>query len=140
MPETEEIVINTGPILALVAATGDLTVLRMHRRVWVLFEVCQEILAGGAHGFSVPEFTTADWLHKTIAAREIMPFLANSLDRGEAAVIQLALDENVPTVCIDEAAERRIARLSGMSVTGSIGIRLRAKREGRPLDMREAIH
>lgn len=139
MPETEEIVINTGPLLALVAATSDLTLLRMYRRVWVPFEVCQEVLAGGSHGFAVSEFTAADWLHKTVVARKITPFLANSLDRGEAAVIQLALDENVPTVCIDEAAGRRIARLSGLLVTGSIGILLRAQREGHTLVMREAI-
>ena len=33
-------------------------------------------------------------------------------------------------VCIDEAAGRRVARLYGMSLTGSIGILIRAKREG----------
>ena len=35
MPDTRDIVINTGPILALVAALGDLRVLRMYREVWV---------------------------------------------------------------------------------------------------------
>jgi predicted nucleic acid-binding protein len=48
--------------------------------------------------------------------------LLNTLDRGEAAVIQLALDEGVHTVCIDEAAGRRIARLNGLSVRGAISI------------------
>ncbi|WP_243714094.1 hypothetical protein [Nostoc sp. 106C] len=59
--------------------------------------------------------------------------LLNSLDLGEASVIQLALNKNIPTVCIDEAVGRGIARLSGLLVTGSIGILLRAKREGYPL-------
>ena len=58
---------------------------------------------------------------------------------GEAAVIQLALDENIQTVCIDEAVGRRIARLNGLSLTGSTGILLRAKKSGYPLQMQKAI-
>ena len=45
-------------------------------------------------------------------------------------IIQLALNQNIQTVVIDEVAGRRIARLNGLSVTGSIGILLRAQREG----------
>jgi len=48
MPETQEIVINTGPIIAIVAALGNLSVLQIYQRVWVPLEVCQEIQAGGA--------------------------------------------------------------------------------------------
>jgi predicted nucleic acid-binding protein len=79
MPNTEEIVINTSPMIALVAALG------------------------------------------------------------EAAVIQLALDEGIQTVCIDETAGRRVARLNGLAVTGSIAVLLRAQREGYMFSMREAI-
>ncbi|MEQ9670107.1 DUF3368 domain-containing protein [Coleofasciculus sp. G2-EDA-02] len=49
------------------------------------------------------------------------------------------MNENIQTVCIDEVAGRRIARLSGLSVTGSIDILLRAKREGYPLSIQQAI-
>jgi predicted nucleic acid-binding protein len=65
----------------------------------------------------------------------ISPLLLNSLDLGEAAVIQLAINENIQTVCIDEAAGRRVARLSGLSLTGTIGILLRAKKEGYPISV-----
>ena len=49
------------------------------------------------------------------------------------------LDKNIKTVCIDEAVGRRIARLSGLTVTGSVGILLRAKQEGHPITIKEAI-
>ncbi len=125
MPETQRIVINTAPLIALVAALGDLTVLpSLYTQVFVPFEVCQEILAGGSSGFAVAEFETATWLQKQQTPLNISPLLLNSLDRGEAAVIQLAINENIQTVCIDEVAGRRIARLSGLSVTGSIGVLL----------------
>ena len=42
---------------------------------------------------------------------EIAPILVNSLDQGEAAVIQLALDKNSQTVCTDEAAEAALVHV-----------------------------
>jgi predicted nucleic acid-binding protein len=140
MPKTESIVINTTPLIAIVAALGDLTILpSLYTQVLVPFEVCQEILAGGYSRFAVAEFEIASWLQKQQTPLNISPLLLNSLDRGEAAVIQLAMNKNIPIVCIDEVAGRRVARLSGLSLTGSIGILLRAKREGYPFSMQQAI-
>ena len=139
MPDTKEIVINTGPILALVAAVGDLDVLNMYDRVWVPFEVSQEVLIGGPENFAASEFAAACNLHKLQSPVEMTPLLGKSLDRGEAADIQFALNEGVKTVCIDEVAGRRIARLNDLSVTGSIGVLLRARQEGYHLSMRDAV-
>ena len=140
MPEAAKIVVNTGPILALVAALGDLKVLRaLYQEVWVPFEVCQEIEAGGSPGFAVEAFLAERWFTKTSTSLEIPSLLLNSLDRGEASVIQLALEKEIPTVCIDEAAGRRVARLSGLNLTGSIEILLRAHHEGYPFSIEDAI-
>ncbi len=134
MPEIQKIVINTGPLIALTAAWGDLSFLSsLYQQIFVPFEVAQEIQTGGQTGFGVPEFNAAGFLQKQRKPLTTMsPFLANSLDRGEAAVIQLALNEKVPTVCIDETVGRRIARLSGLYVTGSIGVLIRAQKAGLP--------
>lgn len=131
MPETTQIVINTGPIIAITAALGNLSILdRLYKRVYIPAEVKQEIIAGGRHGFGVPEFNDAVWL-KIIPTSQIIPhFLRNSLDLGEASVIQLALSKNISTVCIDETVGRRVARLNGLKLTGSIGILIRAKQAG----------
>lgn len=139
MPDTRDIVINTSPIIALVAALGDLSVLQMYRNVWVPLEVSEELATGGAVRFALAEFQTAHWLHKRTQPLSIAPHLLNTLDKGEASVIQLALDNNIHTVVIDETAGRRVARLNGLAVTGSIGILLRAKSESHPFSMRKAI-
>ena len=140
MPEPKRIVINTSPLISLVAALGELTVLQiLYDEVLVPLEVCQEILAGGAAGFAIAEFRAAIWLQKWPNSLEISPTLLSSLDPGEAAVIQLAIQENIQTVCIDETAGRRVAKQMGLSLTGSLGILLRAKREGYPLLIQEAI-
>ncbi len=140
MPEPKELVINTTPIISLIAATGSLDMLPLlYSRVWVPFEVCLEIQAGGVDGFAITEFERTDWLHKQDKPVSVSSLLRNSLDAGEAAVIQLALQQGIPLVAIDETVGRRFARLSGLTVTGSIGILLRAKKLGYPLSMMEAI-
>ena len=141
MHKTKEIVINTGPLLAMIASIGDLSFLeQMYKRVLVPFEVCREIEAGGSSGFGVNEFRTAEFIEKSSGPLKIPSFLRNTLDIGEASVIQYALDENIQTVCIDEAMGRRIARLNGLSLTGSIGVLIRAKQEGFAFSMQEAIN
>ncbi len=140
MLNSKEIVINTSPLLALSAALGDLSLLQsLYQQVFVPFEVCQEIEKGGSSGFSITEFKAANFLHKLDKPLTISPFLKNSLDIGEASVIQLALDKSIQTVCIDETVGRRIARLNNLSLTGSIGILIRASREGHSFSMRDAI-
>lgn len=48
MPNTLKIVINTAPLISLVAATSDLKILQsLYDQVLVPLEVCQEILTGG---------------------------------------------------------------------------------------------
>jgi len=93
MPDKrKKIVINTGPILALTAALGELNILeKLYKQVIVSYEVCQEILAGGPNGFAVKEFQQAKWLEIRNKPLDILPHLFNSLDLGEASVIQLAL-------------------------------------------------
>ncbi len=141
MHRTEEIVINTGPLLALIAGMGNLFVLKqLYKRILVPFEVCREVVAGGASEFGVSEFKNADFLEKQSKSLQIPSFLGNSLDIGEASVIQLALNENIQTVCIDENMGRRIARLNGLNLTGSIGVLIRAKHDGIAFSMQEAIH
>lgn len=140
MPDHPALVINTGPLIALVAAVGDLTTLQhLYRRVVVPHEVCLEILAAGDDGFAAPQFSAATWLERLESPRQINQYLLNSLDKGEASVIQAALDLGIDTVCIDEAVGRRIARLNGLKLTGSLGVLIRAKRELGGISITDAI-
>jgi predicted nucleic acid-binding protein len=141
MPENKSLVINTGPLLALIAGYGDLSLLeKLYQHVLEPFEVCQEIESGGAKAFGVKTFYQDGFLEKQSTPLDIVQFLKNSLDLGEASVIQLALNENIQTVCIDEAVGRRVARLNGLSLTGSIGVLIRARKAGFTFSMREAIN
>jgi len=140
MPSPERLVINTSPLLACIAGCGSLSPLDgLYRELLVPHEVAEEITAGGAHGFGIAEFNAANWIRGWPAPVIPMPLLRNSLDKGEAAVIQLALNEGITHVCIDEPVGRRLARLCGLNVTGSVGVLLRARREGRIASMRQTV-
>jgi len=65
--------------------------------------------------------------------------LSNTLDIGEAAVIQLAMTESIPLVAIDEKTGRRVARLCGLEVTGSLGILLKARQLGLVPSLHECL-
>jgi predicted nucleic acid-binding protein len=119
MPSPEKMVINTSPLISLVAALGELRILDvLYRQVLVPFEVCQEILQGSASGFAVSEFEQATFLQKWQMPLRSPHFLSRTLGPGEAAVIQLALNDGIQTVCIDEASGRRVARLHNLLLTG----------------------
>ena len=64
MPDCQRtIVINTTPLIALTAATGDLDVLRfLYDHVLVPDEVVQEIRVGGKDAFALGVFDHATWL------------------------------------------------------------------------------
>ena len=83
MLERKDLVINTGPLLALIAGIGDLSLLdQLYNHVLVPFEVCQEIEAGGASGFGVNEFGKSSFIEKRSNSSNITPFLRNALDLG----------------------------------------------------------
>ena len=141
MPDqTKVVVINTTPLIALTAATGSLDVLRcLYSRVVVPYEVAKEIRAGGRDAFGIEVFEQASWLDISPEPLELMPYLQNTLDSGEASVIQTALQLGITLVCIDELLGRRTARLSNLHVTGAIGVLLKAKSKGYSVSMPDAI-
>jgi len=127
-----EIVINTGPVIARVAAAGSLNWLAaLYRIVTIPHEVFAEIDAGGPDNPEAAAVLAAtDVIRLLEPANSISVALLHELDLGEASVIHAALAHHIPTVAIDEKAGRRIARLNSLKVTGSLGILIRAKKQG----------
>jgi len=134
MPDFKQntvIVVNASPIIALIAGIGDLSLLdRLYDRVVVPLEVCNEITADNHLHFGADIFASANWIEKPDGNIKISLLLLNLLDIGEAAVIQTAMNMGIGLVCIDDAAGRRVARLNGLDITGSMGILLRGKKLG----------
>jgi len=94
------------------------------------------IVIDTAHGHSLNVINMLKEAKKKCKGIDI---IVGNIGTGEAAVSQLALKENINTVCIDEGVGRRVARLNGLKVTGSLGILIRAKKEGHSVTISDAI-
>ena len=123
----DRIVINASPLIAL----GKMGLFEVARKlpldIITPAEVRQELDVGLLSGHSVG---IPDWVEVRKLSSPITRSLFDRLDSGEAAVIQLALELEINTVCLDEIKGRRIAKDCGLSVTGSLGILGKARKLG----------
>jgi predicted nucleic acid-binding protein len=124
----DRIVMNTGPLIALAQASALDVAGALPIQFCCPDEVKSEFDEGVQLGLS--NATWPAWLQVIPLAQPLNPLARLSLDPGEAAVIQLALEQNIACVCIDEVKGRRYARGLGLSLTGSLGLLGRAKRLG----------
>ena len=120
----EKIVINTSPLLALGKMQAFDVIAALPFEFLCPSEVAAEIQAGNNQGYDVevPAFITILSLQNPLS-----PLAVASLDASEAAVIQLALENNIAQVCIDELKGRRAALAVGLQVVGSLGLIGKAK-------------
>ncbi len=127
-------VINASPVIHLHAVLPG-----MIGEVVVPWEVRQELAAGHAKDTTWQEIQTLPGIHHRAQAVAIHPLLAIQIDRGEAAVIQTALDEARAAVILDDLKARRTALSLGLPVTGTLGLLLQARQTGLLPSIRAAI-
>lgn len=123
----KRIVTNTSPLLALAKMQAFDIIGKLPFEFVCPSEVEAEILVGAKQGY---ETEIPNWLQIMNLQSNLSPLAIASLDVGEAAVIQLALEQNIETVCIDEIKGRRAALAVGLKVVGSLGLLGKAKTFG----------
>lgn len=124
-----DLVVNTGPVIALTAACGSLDFLeKLYNELLIPFEVLSELEAGGADSPELAAINNCSVIRKLSKPTDLPLLLRSQLDLGESSVIQNAVLQAVPAVVIDEKLGRQIARLHGLRVTGSIGILVKASK------------
>lgn len=132
----DSIVVNTGPIISL----GKIGILPLVEQLSFKFctteQVRSEIISGVRAGHFVE---MPDWIEIRSLTRQPDAHLFNTLDTGEASVIQLAEELSVRTVCIDEIKGRRVAVDRGLRCIGSLGLLGRMSASGLLDDLDELI-
>lgn len=123
----ERIVVNAGPLIALARAEVLHVVAHLPLEFVCPEEVAAELDAGIQAGYPVAR---PAWLRTLALSAPLNPVALSTVDSGEAAVIQLALEQGIPRVCMDDLKGRRVAQAAGLSVIGSLGLLVRAKRAG----------
>ena len=134
-------VINTSPAIHLhaVLSRGLGSLPGLIGEVIIPWEVGQELADGHDKDDTWLQIQGQAGIIIRPAPVIIHPLLQTQIDRGEAAVIQTALDEAHDTVILDDRKARRIATALGLTVTGTLGILVQAKIAGHLLSVRNAI-
>lgn len=125
------VIANSTPLIAL-AKINELNTLKdIYSQIVIPKAVYEEVVILGKGREGSVEITKAKWI-KVKAAREekLKKLLQMEVGGGEAEVIALAYEVNADLVIIDENIGRRIAKMFGLKVTGTIGTIIEAKKRG----------
>ena len=80
---------------------------------------------------SIREAISLGWIRSRDVSNEpLTQLLKQSLDRGEAEAIALAIELKADWTLLDEREGRKVAKSLGLKVTGILGVLLRAKQLG----------
>jgi hypothetical protein len=93
--------------------------------------VAHEIAEYGPEQPGFIDVTQESWITvQTVQAQQHVQLLLPTLDRGEAEVIALAVEQQARLVLIDELTGRQVAESLGIPITGSVGLLIQAKQRG----------
>lgn len=132
MPLTKNIaVVNTSPIVYL-SSINQLSLLKkLFNEIYIPDAVKQELLSGGRDSFGVKEIKTEKWLKtKKIKNKLAKEYLLTEIDDGEAEVIILTEELKTGTIIMDDKLGKRVAKLRGIKVVGTLRILVAAKEKG----------
>jgi predicted nucleic acid-binding protein len=124
-----KVVSNTTPLLSLLKIDALDILKALYENVLVPQAVYQEIETGKDRDFYT-DLKKLDWIIiKPVTSHRERKYLFD-LDDGEAETLILAQEQNADLAIIDEKCGRRYARQLGIPVTGTIGLLLKAKKQG----------
>lgn len=140
MPELpSRVVSNTTPLIAL-SVIGHLDVLRaLYTEILIPPAVHAEIMAGRIKHAGAIELNHAPWIRVVSLKDTRRASLLVDLDRGEAEAIALALELDASLLLVDERLARRYAQRVGLSISGTLGVLLKAKERGFIAELRPLI-
>jgi predicted nucleic acid-binding protein len=124
-----KVVSNTTPIISLLKIEHLHLLKLLYSSVIVPHAVWQEVEAGKRGPFYA-DLKALPWIDIQEIQSQVAAEYLTDLDRGEAEVIILAREIGADLVIIDEALGRHYAQHFGLRLTGTLGVLLRAKKEG----------
>ena len=122
-----KVIVNTTPLIAL-AGIGHLNLLRqLYTEIMIPVAVYHEIISEPARSLvSAAEWITVEKITGTIQKSGF----SSRLHAGEIEVIILVQEVGADLLIMDDNAAKKTAKYLGLTVTGTMGVLLRAKKEG----------
>lgn len=136
----QKVISNSSPIIHL-AKIEKLQLLHdCFRTITIPEAVYNECVSEGKGRDEVEGIKKAEWIKVLqVKDRKLVKLLQTSIDDGEAEAIALSLEIGADLILIDDSDAREKARLYGLKISGTIGILLRAKLEGKITSLKENL-
>ena len=136
----QKVVSNSSPIIHL-AKIGKLSLLREYfNTIMVPESVFKECVAEGKDRKEVEAIKKAEWISVAeVQDKKLVKLLQSSLDDGESEAIALSLESGADLILLDDSDAREKARIYGLTVTGTLGVLLRAKKDRKISSLKENI-
>jgi len=125
------IVSDSSPLIAFSRIKQIELLQAVVKGIFIPEEVAREVSEYGRGKKGVIDISNYSWIEvKRVTSRSNVDLLLPSIDKGEAEVIILALENKADMVLVDELSGRKIAKSFGLSILGSAGVLLKAKEKG----------
>lgn len=134
------VVSNSSPIINL-AIIGKLELLHTFWGTIIVPEaVWKETVIDGDSNQEVERIKEAGWINvEKVEDRNFVLALENTLDKGEAEAIALAIEKGADIILLDETDARDAADVFKIRKTGVLGILIRAKMENKIPSLKKEI-
>ena len=134
-----EVICNTSPLQYL-HQIGQLSILpALVGSIVVPPAVLAELDAGIAKGLDLPQLENLQWIRIQAPIGAKAASLITDLGPGESQVLMLALEMPGSVALLDDALARRVATAKGISIKGTLGLLLDAKRAGHLLAVKPSL-
>lgn len=126
-----KVIVNTTPLIAL-CHVGQLDVLKkIYGEVLIPPAVYQELSEKKESLCKKQVDNSLDWIHvEKIENQMAKSMFKAQLHDGEVEVMILAKEKNADLVIIDDANAKKHAKYLKLPVTGTLGVLIKAKRQG----------
>ena len=125
----QPVISNTTPLIGL-SGLNYLPLLRdLYTEVWIPREVEKEFVALDETVYQ-EVLNSAPWIKVVDLTNPQSAAIYQGIDDGEAEVFALAVEHDARLVLLDENQGRKKAKAIGLTVKGTVGVLLEAKKEG----------
>ncbi len=125
-----KVIVNSTPLIVL-CKIGHLDLLKkLYHEIFIPSAVYHEVTA--LEDSACMQIKTAgEWVHvEQICAHTDKKMYKAKLHDGEVEVMILAQEQQADLVIIDDNAAKKTAKYLGLSVTGTLGVLIKAKQQG----------
>ena len=122
-----KVIANTTPLIAL----ANINQLELLHKLYGMIMVPQAVMDEIVRDPARQRVRNSSWIKvETIRDQSQKDIFRARLHAGEVEVMILAREQKADLVIMDDAAAKKTAKFLGLNVTGTLGVLLKAKREG----------